>query len=229
MVEFSSHPGMRERFLQRCQNNPLFPERRRWVTQFEVNQAQRDDLRERERFLVRFRKAIESAGQLPGNVDSQRVLDLKEELDQLYQAAATLPGEMDEYRAMIRRLVEVIMRAVRKGAGEDATARRKLDEEDLARAEHYRLQDLPLVADLMHEDSPITGPELAPTLLSASEGEFEAALGLFAGEQLQLLFHQAEQLLQQLDAGRQRHPGAWQRLARIAANLSASIPGRVAQ
>ncbi|MEJ2694898.1 MAG: hypothetical protein P8166_18250, partial [Candidatus Thiodiazotropha sp.] len=118
-----------------------------------------------------------------------------------YETACRLADDQSPNKEAIRKLVAVIMRAVRNGAGNDSLAQQELEQEELARATHYELLEQPLVADLLDPDTLIGEEELLPVLLSAERDAFEAALTLFDPSQLSQLSKQGERLLQSLQEG----------------------------
>jgi len=196
-LHFTQNPGRRERHLLRKMGNPLFPEADRTISAASLEQAQRLDHEELSAFITEFRKLIYQAVNLPPNVDSGLVLSIKEQLDKSYEQSAGLADDQRETREAIVKLLKIIMSAVRKGAGSDPVALNELTQEDQARTAHFELLENPLVADLLAPDSTIDANELAPTLLSAPQDEFEAALTLFDRDQLMLLRRDAEALLEQ--------------------------------
>ncbi|MFN2308319.1 MAG: hypothetical protein ABR553_01080 [Gammaproteobacteria bacterium] len=189
--QFSAQPGAQERQLIRCADNPLFPAKRRQVIQVEVNRAQRLDAAEAQAFQDRFRGLVEQAVGLSPQVDSEVILELKGELDQAYEQCCGLAGSPGEIKAALRRLLDIVMRAVWLGAGDDAAAQTTLREEEVARATHFALLEQPLVADLIRPDSPIEPDELLPALLSETEPALAAALELFDSDQLTLMCRDA--------------------------------------
>lgn len=225
-LSFSPLPGARERRLQRLWENPLFPEEQRRISQQEVEHARRQDLEERERFLVDFQSLLQEAVNLAPNVESDVILSLKERLDQAYERCSSLPGDLAEIRQALRRLVAVIMGSVRAHAADDPQALAKLRDEDIAREAHFELQGFPLVADLLREDAVIEEDELVPTLLSESRESLAAALQLFDADQISLLFQEGSALLQQLQQQGQALPEAWARLREIESQRAATVPLR---
>lgn len=197
---FSNQPGAYERQLIRCADNPLFPLQRRQVIQVEVNQAQRRDAEDATTFQERFRALVQRAINLPPQEDSEVILRLKEDLDQAYEQASGLAGDPCELKAALKKLLEIVMRAVWRGAGNDAAAQATLREEEIARATHFALLEHPLIADLIRPDSPIAPDELAATLLSESQAAVQAAVTLFDAEQLDLLCQDARSILKTLEA-----------------------------
>lgn len=193
---FSTYPGPHERQLIRCADNPLFPPKRRQVIQIEVNQAQRHDQEEAAAFHERFRALVQRAIDLPPQADSEVVLKLKEDLDQAYEQACGLAGDTREIKAALKKLLEIVMRAVWRGAGDDAAAQVNLREEEAARATHFVLLEHPLIADLIRPDSPVAPDELIATLLSESAPALAAALTLFDTDQLALLCQDGRGLLE---------------------------------
>ncbi|MCB1760818.1 MAG: hypothetical protein KDI68_13685 [Gammaproteobacteria bacterium] len=213
-LHFSQLPGRRERHLLRKQNNPLFPPEQRHIGEEALLEAQRLDHEELERFIGDFRRLVQRAVALQPNVGSEVVLELKEELDRAYERSAGLADDQHEAQQAILRLLDLLMDAVRRGAGEDQVALSELEQERLARQAHFELLRQPLVADLLDPDSPIGAEELAATLLSTDEEAFHAALLLFDQDQRLLLRRDAERLLQ--SACIAPTEPLWQRLAELA-------------
>ena len=217
---FSSHPGARERHLQRQYNNPLFlPERRNFDEQ-RLSGARFMDEQEQEKFLLAFHGLLEEVAQLDANEGSEKMLDLKSRLDESYEQCSGLSGDHESEKQAIVKLVEVIMASIRQSARGDAEAEINLKEEELARHTHYQLLQFSLLADLLRPRSPIVQDELVPTLLSESEGAVTAAFQLFDKEQQETLCQQAKQLLEQKLQEQLDLPQAWQRLALMQKLLS---------
>lgn len=217
---FSSHPGAHERQLIRCAENPLFPPNRRQVIQIELNQAQRRDQEEAAAFQERFRSLVQRAIDLPPQADSEVVLKLKEDLDQAYEQACGLAGDPREIKTALKKLLDIVMRAVWRGAGDDAAAQVNLREEEAARAAHFALLEHPLIADLIRPDSPIGPDELVATLLSESAPVLAAVLTLFDADQLTLICQDARQVLKPLDMSSPPIANAHARLAEMEQQLA---------
>ena len=210
---FSREPGAHERHLRRLHDNPLFAPERRRVSERDVLAARRRDQQQLEAFLERFQQTVRRAVELEANVQSDVILELKEELDRCHEEAAGLAGDQDRIKQAVVRLVGTIMQAVRKGAEHDAVALRKLDDEDRARALHYELLEEPLVADLLNPDSVIPETDLVPTLLGSEPAVLEKVLTLFTPEQITVMIRDARPLLEQT-------PADADTLARARANLA---------
>lgn len=193
----SDLPGRRERHLLRQQDNPLFPEAQRRLNGDRLLEAQRLDHEELEAFITEFHQLVHQAINLKPSEDSEVILQLKEQLDKAYEQACGLADEQDQTRQALHKLIELIMAAVRKGAGNDTLALSELEQETIARATHFELLQHPLVADLLDPESPIRPEELAPTLLSASTDELAAVLSIFDDAQTALLYNDAVKLLEQ--------------------------------
>ncbi|MFP3874122.1 MAG: hypothetical protein ACLFV1_06670 [Thiohalophilus sp.] len=218
-IEFSSQPGPRERHLQRKYRNPLFPDAGA-IDAEQVRKAREQDEAELDQFLRYFRDLVQEAVELKPNSESDVILDIKERLDQSYVQCCALPGNHNEIKQAVNRLIEVIMAAVRQGAANDPVALGKLDEEDQARQLHNRLADEVFVADLILPESPIGQSELVPSLLSESQQAVTAALQLFDAEQLSTIYPEAKALLEQTRQQGHTLPGAQQRLQQIEAALA---------
>jgi len=223
-LPFTDIPGRRERQLKRRHNNPLFawPP---WIAEPEdLLAAQRADHAELERFRASFRELMQRAIDLPPDAGSDLVLSLKEDLERHYEQACGLPENQDQQKTAISKLLDVIMRVMRRHSDQDPVARQELTDEAQARALHFRLLESPLVVDLLDPDSPIGAHELLPALLSSPTEEVSAATELFDAEQLTRLVSQGETLLAQMHEHGLRATKAEQRLGLIRARLEQYEP-----
>jgi hypothetical protein len=201
---FSERPGRFERHLMRKYDNPLFASPDRQLTQEQLTEAQRLDHEELVAYIENLRKLVGEAVALGPHEQSEVILDLKERLDQSYEHACRLADDQTPNKEAILKLVEVIMRAVWKGAGNDTLAHQELQQEEAARRSHFELLEFPLVADLLDPESLIHKDELLPVLLSAEQDEFDAAVSLFDPTQLAELCQQGETFIVTASEG-----GAW--------------------
>ena len=218
-VTYSELPGRHERHLRRRAGNPLFPRSIAAVGEAELLEVQRLDHEELLVFLTELRGTVQRAVSLKSNEQTQVVLDLKADLERLYETAAGLPDEQDGNKTAIRQLVAVIAQTVRSAASGDPLATTELEMEETARAAHFALLEQPLVAELLHPESLIEPDELAPTLLSETEAAVAAALQLFDPAQLAAIAADARRLLER-HAGQETLPAqAWQRLTQIEQRL----------
>ena len=191
---FSDYPGCQESQLKRQYRNKLLkPETP--VTQDMVNAAHQQDLQELESFKQDFTRLMNQAIELKPNTDSEVILKLKEDLDRLYEQCAGLTGDNRRYKEGIKKLTQVVMQSVRAGAGDDPTAMAELAGEEAARAQHYQLLEIPLVAHLLRPDAPIGDDQLVPVLLGEDVDAVQQILTLFDHEHLVEMKNQAEKLL----------------------------------
>ena len=214
-MNFSHAPGPHERHLKRRLLNPLFPKPEKEVTQEDVDNTQRKDEEALMSFMTHFQSVVQKTTELGGNSESDIVLEIKEQLDECYATSCSMPGEHSNLKMAIKKLISAIMAAIRKGAAGDATALKKLDEEDSARELHNELHERKLIADLMLENSPILENELTPTLLNEEPDDLEAALPLFSIEELDLIAKSAQTLLENLRQDGHEIPHAWERFQQI--------------
>lgn len=214
-MNFSPAPGPHERHLKRRLLNPLFPKPEKELTQDDVDNAQRKDEENLLSFMTHFQSVVQKTTELGGNSESEIVLEIKEQLDECYATSCAMPGDHSNLKVAIKKLITAIMAAIRKGAEDDATALKKLDEEEVAREMHNELHERKLIADLMLENSPILENELTPTLLNEDADDLDAALQLFSTEQLELIVKDAQALLESLREDGHEIPHAWERFQQI--------------
>ena len=111
---YSELPGRHERHLLRKQDNPLFPTTEQTISQNQLTEAQRLDHEELEAYIGDLRKLVGEAVALGPHEQSDVILALKERLDKAYETACRLADDQTPNKEAIRKLVEVIMRAVWK-------------------------------------------------------------------------------------------------------------------
>jgi hypothetical protein len=201
-LPFTHRPGRRERHLRRRHLNPLFGWPPQEVAAETLLLAQQADHEEMEAFRESFADLLRRAAELPADAGSELVLGLKEELARHFEQSAGLPEDHGRERAAIRHLIDTIMRTVRRHSGSDPLAAQELDTEAMALELHFRLLEQPLVADLLHPQSPILPQELTPALLSATPAEIDAAREIFDANQLAVIIDEAGAL-----RGRLAHTG----------------------
>ena len=228
-VPFSEMPGRHERHLRRKLRNPLFPTPAWDLQDHELSDVQRRDHDELVAFLADLRDLVRRAVDLRANEETQIVLDLKGELDRAYEQACGLGGDHSGNKDAIRKLIAVIMAAIRAAAAGDPVAERELDDEEEARRVHFQLLEEPLVADLLHPQSLIRPDELAPALLSSTASAVRAVLELFDADQLALVCHDAQALLRGRDWLPLELSGAAARLAQLESHLDALAAARPRQ
>ncbi len=216
-IPFSELPGRHERHYRRKLDNPLFPNGPLRLDEDVLLEMQRIDHEELLAFLGELRQTVQRAIELDPNVGSEVILELKGELDRLYETSAGLADDQGSNQEAIRQLLEVIMRNVERAAAGDPRAMDELAQERAARAAHFELLATPLVADLLHPQGTIPAADLAPSLLSASEPGLAAALQLFDMEQLSQGYADAEDCLAGCSAA---PPEAHARLRQIAERLA---------
>ena len=160
-----------------------------------VNAAHQADLTELTSFKENFVALVNQAADLKPNTDSDIILKIKEDLDRHYEQCAGLTGDTNDYKKAISKLTQVVMRAIRVGAGNDNTALKELSDEETAREQHYALLEIPLVAHLLRPDSPIQAEQLVAVLLGEDVDNVNLILALFDQEHLIDMQQQAETLL----------------------------------
>jgi hypothetical protein len=204
--------GMYERHLMRKDGNPLFGLPVADYRGDDYIRARQQDSEELQRFHEEMRRVIQQAIELEANVESEVILELRGKLDQLYTRCSGFGRGCGEHKQNIRKLIDLVMKAVWQAAANDPQARMELEQEEMARQQHFRLLESPLVADLLRPDTPIHTDELIPTLLQANSEELEAALWMFEPEQLQKICEEATRLLEQRKAEGYDLEDAWEKL-----------------
>lgn len=193
-LSFSDLPGARERQLIRRHQNPLFGAYNT-VNPKDLDNARSDDALERDQFYREFQQVLQEIADLTGEVDSEKILAMKQRVDQMYEQCAGLAGDNQGAIDGLARLQKMIMEAISQGAAGDETASRELKQEAVARELHQELLQHKLICDLLRPDSLIGQEQLAATMLSEDLESVQAALILFQPRPLQALIDACEKLL----------------------------------
>lgn len=165
-VVWSETPGCFERHLQRKHNNHLFPEAARRVTPAEVAAARNRDSHEAQSFREELSLLAQSVRDLPDAVPVRSINALRERIDVLLHRACELGGHLTKEREGLAKLRGSVLRAMRSAAKDDPESIRILDE--VAKHEHAKgyLTGNVFLAQLGRVDTPITGADEIPALLT---------------------------------------------------------------
>ena len=205
ILQFSHHPGAWERQLQRRYTNPLLRGTAVTLSQADVNAAQQQDETALEQFRLDFHALLQQAVALEANVDSEVILELKSNVDQLYDHCCTLAGDRTTEKGALNKLLAVLMKSVWNGAGNDVQARTELEQEETARRLHHELLEYPFIADMLQPESPLEADGLVSALLGEVDAVVQAVVPLFDEAQLFAMLDEGRQLL----AGLAQTDGAW--------------------
>jgi hypothetical protein len=215
MLNFSAHPGPRERQLQRKLNNPLFLARDT-LTQQAIVTAQIQDQQALQQFMENFRELVQQAVTLDKNVESDVILLLKAKLEQHYAVCTGLAGETAPLKTALKKLIAAINASLRAAATQDGSdALEKIDHDEAHTALHLQLCDHLIVSDILNPDQIITPAEQIPVLLNESPEGLQAALALYPPDRLTQMVEEAVVLLKKIEMEGHNLPAAWQRLAQI--------------
>jgi hypothetical protein len=214
MLNFSAQPGPRERHLQRKYNNPLFGSAAA-VTQQDLQLAQRQDHSAMQAFMTDFRELVQRAVKLDKNVESDVVLLLKAQLEQLYAVCTGLPGQPSALQDALKKLIAAISTTLRTTSKDDPHALEKLGDDEEHTRLHLHLCEYMIVSDILNPEHIISEDEQAPALLSESDDALQAALALFPPERIGQMLEQGKALLKKLEAEGHSLPLAWQNLAQM--------------
>ena len=110
-LRFSAQPGAYERHLQRKANNPLFSLADAHLLQAEIDQARARDEQDLHAFIEAFQETVKQAAALGGSVDSEVVLKLREDLENLYVTSSSLAGDIGQFQQALRKLIQLCMQS----------------------------------------------------------------------------------------------------------------------
>jgi hypothetical protein len=221
-LHFSQQPGCWERHLQRQYENPLFTDVAQPLTQQKIDAARRQDENETQAFKKSFQALLEEVAALDARVEVEVVLKLGNRIESLYEQGAGLREDLTAEKQGLRKLSELIMQSLWSSATLDAQTQEQLAKETVERERHFSLLEHPVIAHLLHPQSPITQTHIVPTLLTENEAAIQAAMSLFEQEQRAVLCQEAKRLITQLETVGYTLPIARMRLAIMEQTLDKS-------
>jgi len=195
----SENPGAHERHLIRRNENELFGQRATEVNNDLLQYAQKRDHDLLQQFMLEFREIMNKTVTLKSNEDSEVILEIKNSLDKLYAQSVSVADDQTKVQQSLKKLIEVVMQSIKKGAENDEQALQELAQEEAARDAHFVFLKSKLVADILDPESPIENEDLLPTLLSSGKDDLALATQLFDLEQIGFLLQQGKLLLDELD------------------------------
>ncbi len=182
-IVWSENPGCFERHLQRKYCNPLFSPFTRNFTQHEVDVARQRDERDTAELQRELKKLVSSAMTLPEEIDSAACNKARRSIDRLLCRAAEIGGAAaHEITSTLLELRESLVNSWQKALTNQEEAQKALDDEEgLLNTFQMRFCENKFVVQLCRADTPITGEDLIPALLSESPDTIRLAMSL-AGE-----------------------------------------------
>lgn len=199
LVQPSTFPGSYERHFLRKADNPLFTPALAY-DDAGLLIVQQQDYEILQSFTAEFQALLQKLDGFVGSAEEEEIFLLKERLDRAYETASRVADDQSETKTALMRLIEAVMAAVRQGVSNDQALWQQLEEEEAARAAHFKLMASPLVADLLHDESVVAMDELMASLLSTDKDELALVLQLFDAEQLNIIIRQSSALLAQTQA-----------------------------
>ncbi len=196
-IPFSELPGRHERHFRRKLNNPLFPRPIMSYGNDDLLEVQRLDHEEIIEFLDQLRNLVGQAADLDAKAESEVVLDLKADLEKLYETACRLGDRQGNNKAAVSELLKIIMGVVSAHAGGDSKAENELMQEQTAREQHFIMLENVLVVDLLDEGSLILEDEMVPVMLSEDPQQVKIAITMLLPEQKVMLMNEARELLEE--------------------------------
>jgi hypothetical protein len=164
-MEWSESPGCFERHLQRRFQNPLFPVDRQNITTSELISAQARDEAERMQLQEDFKAALEKAKNFEDRVPMSECLALREEIESLIIRCAEV-GATTQLREAVQSIYASVIGCLRNGCPPEE--RQTLENALTSSAEILAMKADDFFAQLTRSDTPFTGGDVIPALLSES-------------------------------------------------------------
>jgi len=201
-LEWSDNPGAHEAHLMRRYNNPYFPEERRIVSKWDIEEAKRrdkDDYILCQQQFAELGKVIES---LSSGVTSGVLLGLRERLDDFILSSMGVGGPAKEIAVRADQLRDAVIEDLRAAFSDDEETLQKIEKADVFHRENTRRFYLPVLAQVLRKNSPVLKEETIPTILSADPLTISAFMAPLPDDTRALVRLEALKLMQEaLDDG----------------------------
>lgn len=162
----SSNLAAHEAHLIIRRNNPYFPEAKRTVSHDELADAKRKDKEDYiycQRCLEKLKEGIEA---LPSIAKSGDLLVLRERIDDRIFFSLGLGGPAAEISSKAQQLRETIMLNMRAAFSENQEMLDNIQKADTHHKDTVRTFFIPVLAQILRNDSPIPQDEIISTILS---------------------------------------------------------------
>lgn len=174
-LPWSSNPGAHEAHLIRRHNNSYFPESRRKVSRKDLAEAKRMDKEDYISAQQRFEQLGEEIEALSPTTTSGDLLKLRERLDDLILFSMGVGGPATEIASRADRVRDAVIADLRAAFSDNEEALKNIEKADIYHKDNTRKFYIPVVAQMLRENSPILKEETIPTILS----EDPSAIAIF--------------------------------------------------
>lgn len=165
-LPWSSNPGAHEAHLIRRNNNPYFPESRRKVSHEDLAEAKRKDKEDYISCQQRLEQLGEEIEALSPTTTSGDLLKLRERLDDLILFSLGVGGPAKEIASKVDQIRDAVIADLRSAFSNDDETLKNIEKADTYHKDNTRRFYVPVLAQMLRENSPILKEETIPTILS---------------------------------------------------------------
>jgi hypothetical protein len=186
-LEWSENPGCFERHLKRKQNNPLFLEPDRKVTQEQIDEARerdREDAAKLQKELVDLASDLQN---LPELATPGEVAPIRERIDELLDRAAGIGGQADHTRDALNELRNTLIDDLREGMTYNGEILRQLEEIE----RHNKLLVEIFHTAFIAQMGRIPSSDLIPAMLSEAPETIRKVMSIIGEDKVALVFKDA--------------------------------------
>ena len=201
---WSDNPGAYEQHLIRRHDNPLFPKNRRVINQSEIDVARKRDIDDYKILEHRFLKLLEEIVEQPSLVDVNTIDNFRKVVDKLIPDAMGVGGKANDIAMKTRELRQSLIASWSRGVSVTAEAKQALEEAELYYHENAPNFEIPFIAQMGRDNSPIPNYEVVPALLMEEPDTIAMVISWLEPNKLAAVQQAALQVLKSaLDEGAQ--------------------------
>lgn len=174
-LPWSSNPGAYEAHLMRRHNNSYFPESRRNISHEDLAEAKKQDREDYMSCQQRFEQLGKKLETLSPTTTSGELLKLREELDDLILFSLGVGGSDKEIASKADQVRDAVIEDLRSAFSHDEGTLKNIEKADNYHKDNTRRFYVPVMAQMLRENSPVLKEETIPTILS----EDPSAIAIF--------------------------------------------------
>jgi len=167
-LNWSNNPGAYELHLKRRHNNMLFQKKRRVINQSEVDFARNHDHSDYINLKNRLSNLLIEVEKFPDIVDSSQINKIREIIDTLIGDAVGVGGEAELIVQKTKEFRKLLITTWSESAANNPKAKQAIIKAENFYQENIIKFEVPFVAQITRENSPIPDDELIPALLMES-------------------------------------------------------------
>ena len=180
-LNWSDCPGAHENHLKRRYNNPYFSNERQIISNDDLISAKETDEDEYHIASLQFSELlteIEDIG-ISSTLPMSEIQKIREKVDELISFSKGVGGRACNIATEAEKLRESVITTMRDGVSNDADSLAALEKANAHHEQYTKKFNIPVIAEMMSERSPIKKEDVLSTILSEEPATISIILSMF--------------------------------------------------